>query len=225
MEQFLSPLNAGLSSWESPELGELFCALAKAQLNMKVAKKEASNPFFKSSYADLEAIVAAARPALAENGLCVLQRVHDVEGQPYLITRLGHASGQWVESRVPINPPKSDVQSLGSYITYMRRYAYASCVGVIAGGEDDDGERVMQTQRKEGVAPVANPGKLDKGQLDLITKELERMGDERDDLETKILETYAVDRLAFLPKVKFSVIYSRLRNLADMKEKTSKETN
>ena len=108
---------------ESAELGKLFEALAKAQLEMDVASTDCKNTFFKSKYADLASVVKASRPFLAKNGLAVMQRIIPNENEKmYLLTRLCHASGQWMESRIPILPPKPDIQTLGSYITYLRRY-------------------------------------------------------------------------------------------------------
>lgn len=128
-----------MSDYKSSELNELFSALALAQQEMKVATKDSSNPFFKSKYANLQAIVESARPALCKNGLSVLQYVNQGEdGLDYLCTVLGHKSGQYITSRMKIAPAKQDVQSLGSYITYLRRYAYAAITGVYD-GEDDDG--------------------------------------------------------------------------------------
>ena len=126
------------------KLGELFGALAKAQSVMLEAKTDSNNPFFKSKYADLSSIVRAARKPLGENGLSVTQFIHEKEGNQFLHTRLGHTSGQWIDSFIRIQPPKEDIQSLGSYMTYLRRYCYAAIVGVVAAGEDDDGERTME---------------------------------------------------------------------------------
>ena len=132
------------------ELGELFAALAKAQSMMPDAKTDSKNPFFKSKYADLSSIVKASRKALSENGLAVTQFIHDIsmphseEVDSFLFTRLGHVSGQWIESFIRVSPPKTDIQSLGSYLTYLRRYSYSAIVGVVASGEDDDGERTME---------------------------------------------------------------------------------
>jgi hypothetical protein len=134
---------------ESMELNELFGALAKTQGELEVAKTTSKNPFFKSSYADLSQIVKASRPYLAKNGLAVIQRVlTNGGGQMYLFTRLCHSSGQWIESKMPINPPKNDIQSIGSYLTYLRRYNWAAIVGVTASEEDDDGEAAMERKPK-----------------------------------------------------------------------------
>lgn len=117
-------------------IGQLAAALAKAQGEMQPAKKDSENPFFKSSYADLAAIWAACRVPLSSNGLAVLQYVEDGE----LVTALVHTSGERVDSRMGIQAKKDgDVQSLGSTLTYLRRYALAALVGVVAEGEDDDG--------------------------------------------------------------------------------------
>lgn len=129
---------------ESEKLDQLFTALSKAQLEMETALEDSINPFFKSKYADLKSVITASRPYLAANGLCIIQRtMPDEKGQVYLYTRLGHASGQWMESKMAIKPAKSDIQGIGSYITYLRRYMYSSMVGVVTGLEDDDGEKAM----------------------------------------------------------------------------------
>ena len=86
--------------FNSREMDKLFSALSKAQNDIETAELNNKNPFYKSRYADLASIVKASRPALAENGLCVIQQIlPGKDGQMYLHTKLGHTSGQWVESR------------------------------------------------------------------------------------------------------------------------------
>lgn len=128
---------------KSTELSDLFKAMALAQSEINVAVRSSSNPFFKSSYANLQSIIEASRPSLCKNGLSVIQQMVTDNGQDYLVTMLCHSSGQWVSSQMRITPTKQDVQSLGSYITYLRRYCYSAIVGVYD-GEDDDGEQSIQ---------------------------------------------------------------------------------
>jgi hypothetical protein len=90
---------------ESDDLSDLFCALAKAQMEILPAKNNCTNSFLKSNYADLKSIVEASRIPLASRGLCVIQRIIDAKGARILKSRLGHHSGQWIESVVIINPP------------------------------------------------------------------------------------------------------------------------
>ena len=139
---------------ETLELDKLLAALAKAQKAIKVAKKDSNNPFFKSAYADLVSVVKASRDALCDNGLSITQRIDKEDGRLVMFTRLGHSSGQWMESIIPINPPNSNIQTLGSYLTYLRRYAYAALVCVVASDEDDDAEKVAEEERKKEKKPA-----------------------------------------------------------------------
>ena len=131
------------------QYNELFAALAKAQAEMQTAGTNSSNPFFKSKYADFTEIVRASRPALAANGLCVIQRIITATDGMTLCTTLGHSSGQYIDSEMRISPAKSDVQSLGSYISYLKRYQYAAICGVTISDEDNDGETDMQEIRTQ----------------------------------------------------------------------------
>jgi hypothetical protein len=154
----LKHLSAQITSLKQPEpkphrsddLKDLFSALAKAQAEMQTAGLSNENPYFKTRYADLAAIVKASRPSLTKHGLSIVQQLitHD-DGHTLLHTVLGHTSGQWIESRIRIVPPKTDVQSLGSYITYLRRYSIASLCGIVTSGDDDDGQLAMQQDREQ----------------------------------------------------------------------------
>jgi hypothetical protein len=125
---------------QSDNINDLAAALAKAQASITHATKDANNPFFKSKYADLPAVIDAARPHLAANGLSVVQITESFpDGNVTLVTQLQHASGQWIRGTYPVKPVKADPQGLGSAITYARRYAYCAITGVAAAGEDDDG--------------------------------------------------------------------------------------
>ena len=133
----------------SEHVSELFEALAKSQGEIQAAKMDSVNPFFKSKYADLNSVWAACRIPLTKNGLSVIQSPEvDIEQQRViLVTRLCHSSGQWVENELSVIPGKSDIQGIGAVITYMRRYALSSMVGISA-DEDTDGN--------QDVTPTAN---------------------------------------------------------------------
>jgi hypothetical protein len=136
-----------LDNYQSESLKELGVALAKAQGEMAMAGMHADNPFFKSKYATFAMLVKASRPSLSNNGLSIIQRVVTCNDVPYLGTMLLHASGEWIESRIKISPLKTDPQSFGSCLSYLKRYAYAALVGVICDDEDDDAEGAMREYR------------------------------------------------------------------------------
>ena len=143
---------------QSNEIGELGKALAQAQGQMKEAIRDAENPFFKSSYADLGSVWRACREALSKNGLAIIQTTDDEkEGAITLITTLIHLSGQWIKGYLSLRPIKNDPQGVGSALTYARRYALGAMVG-IATEEDDDAEGAMDRHHKEkGKAINKNP--------------------------------------------------------------------
>jgi len=119
---------------------EIAAALAKAQAMMEPAKKDSENPHFKSKYADMSSVVTALRQALASNGIAYYQAVRYFDGEPRLVTRLLHSSGQWLEDDgVPLWCDKRSMQALGSALTYARRYGLQAASGV-APADDDDGE-------------------------------------------------------------------------------------
>lgn len=147
---------------ETADLDKLLSALTKAQGVLKVAKKDSNNPFFKNVYADLVSVIKASREALCTNGLSVIQRLDREEGRLVLLTRLCHASGQWIESAITVNPSNNNIQTLGSYLTYLRRYTYAALVGVVASDEDDDAEKAVQEDRKRRTSTVEEISGLEK---------------------------------------------------------------
>lgn len=140
-------MTTSLYEMHSNELGSLLEALAKAQAIMEGAREDSSNPFFKSSYADLTSVWQACREPLSKNGLSVIQTTQVIGEKKYLVSLLGHVSGQWIKSVLPIEPSKPDIQSLGSAITYSRRYTLASLVGVCP--VDDDGEATMDRNKQK----------------------------------------------------------------------------
>lgn len=131
----------------SENINEIMTALSKAQGKIQPAAKDKSNPYFKSKYADLASVWEACREALSEHGLAVVQTVGNKESGMVLITTLGHSSGQWIRSEMPIVTAKNDPQTLGSAITYYRRYSLSAIVGVAP--EDDDGEKAQAAYRKQ----------------------------------------------------------------------------
>lgn len=139
MRETGSQIPLPLGGDESPTLGALAAALAKAQGAMGSARKDSENPHFKSRYADLASIWDACRAPLSANGLAVMQRVKMDAAGVIITTMLVHSSGEWVKDACLFPLAQRTIQVVGSTITYGRRYALAALVGV-APDEDDDGE-------------------------------------------------------------------------------------
>ena len=151
---------------KSETIGKLTLALSKVQAQLKPAKENSKNPFFKSSYADLGSVWDSVRKLLAENELAIIQMPTDVGG---LTTILSHSSGEFMSSTMYI-PSKEDAHGVGSAISYARRYALASFVGVITG--DDDGNMAVKGNATKSSKPKSKP-KLTEAQYKSMMKAIE----------------------------------------------------
>lgn len=121
----------------SPVKSELAFALAKVQGAIVPPKKDTANPFFKSKYADLAGVWDSVRGLLSSNGLAFLQ-LPTADGQRVSVTgKLMHVSGEAIESTITGTAADTKPQSIGSCITYLRRYQMSAMLGIAA--EDDDG--------------------------------------------------------------------------------------
>lgn len=128
----------------SESIGKLAEALAKAQGQIENAKKKSANPFFKSRYADLAECLISVKMPLKENGLSFVQ-CPGFDGKAVSVTTtLLHTSGEWISSELKLAPTKTDPQSVGSAITYARRYSLCAMVGLSQ--EDDDGNRISKKE-------------------------------------------------------------------------------
>lgn len=213
-------------SYSSAELKDLFTALSKAQGEYKKIGYNRENPYFKSQYADLDAIMESVRPALAKYGLAFLQQIRiSEEGQTILHSILSHASGQWIESRVRIIPSKNDSQTFGSTLTYQKRYAAVSLLGVTVSHDtsDDDAEMAMADSRQIIAKGVALNTKYNPKEqsYDSITKEqLEELEYELqgfEDIAEDILDKMKLQSLADLPKSKYQLSINRIREIKQLR--------
>jgi len=113
-------------------------ALVAAIGELSNVAKTASNPYFKSKYAPLDAIVEYTRPVLAKHGLAIQQQPLFMEGTAGVETIIIHKSGFETSSTLLLPLKDQSPQGVGSAITYARRYALAAVLG-LATEEDDDG--------------------------------------------------------------------------------------
>jgi hypothetical protein len=141
---------------QNNKVARLAMALCLAQADIKDAKTNKKNAFIGNSYADLTAVWQACRAALTKNDLAVVQRFKDDNrGTTYLETLLIHTSGESISSELPLMNVK-DWHSMGSAITYARRYSLCALVGIAPDGEDDDGAAAQAGTKK---APTAGSRK------------------------------------------------------------------
>lgn len=129
---------------KSATIGKIAEALVGFQYQVDAVKKDATNPFFHSKYSNLSTIIAAIKKPLFDNELSYAQFP---SGEHQMTTILMHKSGEWIEDTFTMKPVDERPQSLGSTITYMRRYALGAVLG-IATEEDDDGNAASKPEQE-----------------------------------------------------------------------------
>lgn len=154
----------------SEQIDQLATALAGAQAkfpnpprNREVTVQTNSGSSYKFKYATLDAVLDAIRAPMAEAGLAVVQTLAESEGGKFrLQTRLMHKSGQWISSDQPLFVERPGNQAFGSALTYARRYALTSMLGIAAEEDDDangaDGNKADTKERGKSA-----PKKDDRG--------------------------------------------------------------
>ena len=132
---------------KSESIKHLAIAMSKAQNAMSGAAKSKNNPFFKSKYADLGAVIEAVKVPFADNGLSFVQFPIEEGGRIGIETILMHDSGEWLSNSFTVQLTKQDAQGAGSAITYCRRYGLQAVAGIPS--EDDDGNAASKKQSNE----------------------------------------------------------------------------
>jgi len=196
-------------------------AVALAKFNGEVARvaKDASNPFFKSKYVTLDALIEATRGILQSNGLSVMQFPLGKEsGEIGIQTLLLHESGEYIESeQLYMNPVKNDPQTAGSLITYLRRYSYQAILN-LSTGEDDDGNKSThggQTQL------ISNPSANTDDKKALSDKQMTRLyaiaiakGVTNETVVKNILKKYSCTP-NYMTKIQYDEFVTGLQQMSD----------
>lgn len=134
---------------------EACAAFVKAQTAFEPIVFDKENPHFHSKYASLTAILKATKPALNANGIGITSRTRIVGEIIVVETFLVHKGKKFVRAEWPVGKLQTLPQQLGSALTYARRYALQSILGVAA-DDDDDGNAA--NGRKVNQQMPADPG-------------------------------------------------------------------
>lgn len=128
----------------------MYNKLLKIQEEIGAIKKDATNPFYKSKYFDINSLLEQVKPILNKHGLILLQGLTNINGKLALETKLidsiSNPSMQEFAPEILYVCPLPDIQDpqkIGSAITYFRRYALQSLLALEA--EDDDGQSASNT--------------------------------------------------------------------------------
>ena len=217
-----------IEPYESQTTENISTALSKAQGEFNPIASNQENPYFKTPYADLDALELAIRPILAKQGLSYTQQTKiDANGVTMLVTRLRHGS-EWIESRARIMPPKDDLQTYGSTMAFMKRDQLSNLLGISWGHMDDDAERAMAESRAIFSRGTALNTKYNPKEKvgDNITKEqieeLEYELAEYPDLGEMVMNGLKIQSLADMPKSKYMTSITRIREIKQLRNEGRK---
>jgi hypothetical protein len=131
----------------SEQVGELFAALVTAQSDIGSVEHDCVVDYtFKGKrthfqYTSLKKLLETVKPALKKANLAILQSPKADDTTVTLVTRLVHASGQWIEDELSMKAASNGPHDIAGVITYAKRYSISSMLGV-ACGEDNDANEV-----------------------------------------------------------------------------------
>jgi uncharacterized protein YfkK (UPF0435 family) len=124
-----------------------------AKQEFKQIPKNSYNPYHKSKYANLDAVLEAISESLNKYNLCLLQPTEVRDDRTILKTLIYHVeSGEQISSELLL-PQNAEPQKTGSAITYYRRYALCSLLGIIA--DEDDDAQLSRTENPTMQPPQA----------------------------------------------------------------------
>ena len=162
-------------------------------------RKDANNPFHKSKYSTIESVLDTIEDSLYEAGLGFVQCVKDMSLET---TIYEVETGETIVSSVPLILSKNDMQQLGSAITYARRYALVSMLGLEQ--EDDDGnatlkEKPTQNVQKEYIS------------LDQAKSLAKYVADQQQDL-SKLMGFFKVQKLSQMSIKQYQFAMNKVQN-------------
>ena len=210
---------------ESWETNELYGALSLAQGAYPHITMNRKDGYWGNEYADLDLILHAVRPMLRDNNLGVLQQLRLVDGVTVLHTRLTHKSGQWIESRTRIVPPRDDTETYTSLLNHQKRNAVMALLGVTINNDkyDDNGDWAMKSQRVYTEKGTATNYAEKKSESDTVTKEqveeLQYELSEFPDLAQQLFTQLKIESLADMPKSQYMKSIQKIREIKLLRKK------
>jgi hypothetical protein len=185
----------------------IYAALAAAQSEFGKVTKGATNPAFKSKYADLSDVASVVIPVMNAHGCAVLHYMAWTCDTQCMRTEFYHAaSSTSVFCDVPLIVDKGNMQAMKSATTYAKRIGLESLSGIAP--EDDDGNAAAK-------APPAKVELISDADWALLTQLIEATSTDA----AKLCKAYKADSLKAMTAANaFDAIAVLQKRLADKGE-------
>lgn len=206
----------------SDSIVNLAKALVDTQRELKQPFKDANNPAFKSQYVPLESVTESITNTATKYGLAFSQfATTDAEQNVSITTVVFHDSGEYIQyppltlkpskqrvvidteyvngKRVNIYSNEITPQSIGSCITYGKRYSLSAIFGITSDKDDDGNEASGVTQN--GQQQPTHEKIFEDGQkrCEDIIASMVKLGAERQKIVDYVCEKYNVGNLYDVP--------------------------
>jgi hypothetical protein len=136
---------------KSPELNELFNAHSAFLADIRNVHRGSKG--YGYNYSSLPEVLDVVQPLLAKHKLSVTQWPEISHDAVSLTTILGHASGQWLSGTIVMGVERgkgmSLAQSVGSVVSYARRYSLMAALNI---SSDDNDAAVTEPQKIPALA-------------------------------------------------------------------------
>ena len=196
----------------SPSIAALAMALAKAQIELANPEKslvgtiepqggEGSARHFR--YAPLSSGLEIVRKTLGQHEIATVQTtaIDQAAGMVNLTTLLAHSSGEWIASDWPVCPIAETAapHRMGAALTYARRYALFTLVGIAGEDDLDAPDLIGPSQPTSGYnrRPIRGNGRLDSKSSGLAARtplaRLEKPTANNDNARAKVLAAVRLD--------------------------------
>lgn len=219
------------------EKTNVYAELVKVLNEMKNPINSVENSYFKSKYVPLSDILDLARPILSKYGFALLQvptvfydavqlkngGVHE-QGVVKVQTSLIHQSGEKIEfPEIVIKAKDASAQSVGSAITYARRYALASILGISGKDEDDDGNMANGNypypSQNAPMQPYQPSGQtITPQQANTLFGYANRLAELKNVDVQRIISNFQLSKFEELPQTHYQAVLNQLSNWLKQEE-------
>lgn len=139
-------------------------ATAQVKIQKEIADMPKDSKGYGYTYTSYDALVKYLRPLLTKHGISFVQMPVGSDNEIGVETLYMHTSGEWIRSAVcsPIVESKqmNVYQSVGSAITYFRRYSLSAFVGIASDEDNDVAQIPTQAQPIKKAAPKTAQAKV-----------------------------------------------------------------
>ena len=126
----------------------------------------------RSKYTSYEGIMKIVQPILSRFGFSVSFNPISENGQMTVHCMISHKDGHIEKSNLTLpfdtSGSKNDVQSIGSSMSYAKRYALCLKLNIATGGEDNDGNTIVDPPRSLDVLTVMTKKANNKKELVIL---------------------------------------------------------